>query len=311
MDETVIDAASPGAILGGSYAARGDTAFETGRFAEAASLYAAALTAYGAEAAQPVAAGDAAPRPTMLGDDPQALEAALTLCREAAPIDPARCPAARPMGEAARSGEITPFWLDPTEVSVAAFQRFVEAEGYRTVAETNGEVVALTSSGEARMISGSYTWATPEGAGSSVADTPDRPVTNIALADAMAYCAWAGGRLPTEAEWEATARAGAGGPFPWGAWDPSGPVWRGAAEAARRLPVAVDLAAGAGPEGHQGLSGNAREWVLAEEGAVLKGGSWNTANPADLRISARLIVPGNAPGIDFGFRCATDLETWP
>ena len=70
-------------------------------------------------------------------------------------------------------------------------------------------------------------------------------------------------------------------------------------------------AGGATDAGHQGLSGNAREWVMASEGAVLKGGSWNTANPADLRIAARLIVPGNAPGVDFGFRCARDLEAWP
>ena len=72
----------------------------------------------------------------------------------------------------------------------------------------------------------------------------------------------------------------------------------------------MKAAGGATPGGHQGLSGNVREWVMGEEGAVLKGGSWNTANPADLRVAARLIVPGNAPGVDFGFRCARDLEAW-
>ena len=86
---------------------------------------------------------------------------------------------------------------------------------------------------------------------------------------------------------------------------------RGAGAPGRRLPNAVTEAGGAGAGGHIGLSGNVREWVLGADGPVLKGGSWNTANPADLRISARLVVPGNAPGVDFGFRCARDLEAWP
>ena len=75
--------------------------------------------------------------------------------------------------------------------------------------------------------------------------------------------------------------------------------------------TAVGVAGAAEGTGILGLSGNVREWVLGADGAVLKGGSWNTANPADLRISARLVVPGDAPGVDFGFRCARDLEAWP
>lgn len=306
-----IDLTSPGAILAGSHANRGDAAFDGGRFREATMLYEAALAAMGAEATAPAPIRDAGARHTTLGDDSDAMAAALQICIDHAPIDPARCPTTRPEGEGMRVGELTPFQLDATEVSAADFQRFVEAEGYQTVAELSGEVVALTSSGEARMITGSYSWSAPEGAGSSIADQPDRPVTNIALEDAIAYCSWAGGRLPTEAEWEAAARGGLEQAFPWGDWDATAPIWRGASEAARRLPMAVSLAGGAAPGGHQGLSGNAREWVLGAEGAVLKGGSWNSVNPADLRISARLVVPGNAPGIDFGFRCATDLEEWP
>ena len=76
-------------------------------------------------------------------------------------------------------------------------------------------------------------------------------------------------------------------------------------------PRPVGDAGGRGVGGHEGLSGNVREWVRGADGAVLKGGSWNTANPADLRIAARLVVPGDAPGVDFGFRCARDLEAWP
>ncbi len=297
------------AILGKSYEDRATSAYADGRYSEAERLFHAAFAAYGtAPGDQPATTAET--RSVTVGDSPEALQAAIQLCQEAAPVT-STCPAERDPGEAQRMADLSPFELDETEVSAAQFKAFVDATGYVTEAESNGKVVAPTSSGEARLIQGDYTWATPNGAESSIETAPNLPVTNIALKDAHAYCDWAGGRLPTEAEWEATARGTTTAAFPWGAWSADGPIWRGAETPARRLPTPVTQTGGAAENGHQGLSGNAREWVLAPEGGVLKGGSWNTANPADLRISARLIVPGNAPGVDFGFRCARDLEAWP
>ena len=233
----------------------------------------------------------------------------------------------------ARPLTLAAFRIAATTVTNAEFAAFVRATRHVTDAERAGSsyVFYLQCSAALRRdarasvaampwwlrVDGAC-WQRPEGAGSGVGDRGAHPVVHVSWHDANAYCAWAGTRLPSEAEWERAARGGLEGRrFAWGdeLFDANGVpranVFRGEfpnrpARGWSPGPVAADVGEANG-FGLVHVCGNVWEWCAdARPGGerALRGGSFlcHDSYCNRYRVSARSANTPDASTANIGFR---------
>ena len=196
------------------------------------------------------------------------------------------------MGDERRPVDVKLFYIDKFEVTNAQYLKFVKVTG-----RDNPEFFE----DESLM-------------------RPDAPVVGVSWDDAAAYAAWAGARLPTEAEWEKAARGTDGRKHPWGDGPPTefippdkillkaahGAVWPGS------VPVEVStFPQGASPYGCHHLVGNVWEWCEGWSDKPgghrpIRGGSYGNMARGELACTSRGRAFGEFPQAHIGFRCAKD-----
>jgi formylglycine-generating enzyme required for sulfatase activity len=210
---------------------------------------------------------------------------------------------------------LDPFQIDRYEVTNLQYRRFLLAIGREPPERWPERYMAFHPDGDPG-------WrGTDFPAGEAM-----YPVVAVNWEDATAYCAWAGKRVPTEAEWEKAARGSDGRTYPWGdGWDPN-KANVGATGIGYTQPVG-SYPDGASPYGALDMAGSVWEWVAdlygrqyytcapdrnppgPESGTgerILRGGAWDSA-PDHVRVSYRNATHCFGPNFRNGFRCARSL----
>lgn len=208
---------------------------------------------------------------------------------------------APPNERPARSVTVPPFWLDKTEVTVAAYRACVDKGACPKPSH----------------LSTSCTWEQGE---------PQLPISCVPWTSAQSFCSSVGKRLPREVEWEMAARGTSPIRYPWGGQkaDGCGAAVTLASDATQRscsgkrpMKVGSHLM-GASPFGIYDMSGNVEEWVAdwyaetasdlsprAGASHVLRGGGWLSA-PSAAKTTSRNWGSAREMGPNVGFRCAKD-----
>ena len=200
---------------------------------------------------------------------------------------------------------IAPFCMDATEVTVAAFAT-CSASGGCTPAWNTCVYPPWSATQVAEC-------ATMCNAGK--ADRLNHPINCVDYAQASAYCAAVGKRLPEQDEWEWAARGGSKGTlYPWGDAEPDTQVcWSGGPTGARHTTCAVgSFPTGDNPQGIHDLAGDLQEWTKTrwplgtEELRITKGGTWAATYSTPLRVDNLNADPPRNRHNALGFRCVKD-----
>lgn len=252
--------------------------------------------------------------------------------------------------------KIKGFWMDETEVTNAQFQQFAEETGYITLAERSVDWEVFKKNfppdtprpPDSILAAGSlvftpteypvnlnqfdlwWTWTTgaswqhPEGPNSNLEGRENHPVIHIAYEDALAYCDWAGKRLPTEAEWEFAAKGRRTQPkYVWGneTLSPSTPqanTWEGKfpyqnSQEDGYIRTAPVKSYEANDFGLYDMAGNVWEWTQDDYNSrekIIKGGSFLCSDVycSSYRPSAKRGGNIDTGTSHIGFRCVKDVD---
>ena len=206
--------------------------------------------------------------------------------------------------------------IDKYEVTNVQYRRFLLATGHEPPQSWPGRYVAFRPDRDPDWRGAEY----PDGEAT-------HPVVAVNWEDATAYCAWAGKRLPIEAEWEKAARGTDGRVYPWGEeWD-MGRANVGETGLGYTQPVG-SYPGGASPYGALDMAGNAWEWVAdlydrqyytyapdrnppgpasGTGERILRGGAWDSP-PDHVRACYRNATHFFGPNYRAGFRCARSIQ---
>jgi formylglycine-generating enzyme required for sulfatase activity len=198
------------------------------------------------------------------------------------------------------------FDIDRTEVTIAQFARFAAATGLRTRAERDGGGFEYVGGWQQRA---GWTWRTPDG---RPAASDQLPAVHLTHGEALAYCQWAGGRLPTAAEWLSAAytEQRLSPPSPWQRGKtyayPTGDTPQGAnTSATDAWPRAAPAGATApGVNGLLDMGANVWEWASDARGAERRtlGGSW-WYGASQMRADVSAWKDADFAAVYIGFRC--------
>lgn len=198
------------------------------------------------------------------------------------------------------------FAIDRTEVTITQFARFAAAMGSVTRAEHAGGGHEYVGGWQQRA---GWTWRAPEG---TEPTTQQLPAVHLTQGEAQAYCQWAGGRLPTAAEWISAAYAEqrVSPPSPWQrgkTYDyPTGDSPQGANTSAPDAwpRVAPAGTTAAGVNGLLDMGANVWEWASDASGSERRtmGGSWWYGAP-QMRAEVDAWKDADFTAVYIGFRC--------